>query len=285
MDKLFVSGYGAGRGVTGTGDISSYSALDAVYNLFNYTEGLQNPELVIRRLSAHDQYNQMMSRQILDVLGTVMGTKEITLTSRGIRISGPWGRGMPLRDLADGYKSSFLWMTDLLGWALAFSPRRKSTAGIRGIVLVDEIEQHLHARWQRTAIDDLRILFPNVQFIASTHSPLVASSVGPTLGKNVTDNVYVLESSGTEGVKATTHEFMRAWRMDQILASRAFKYQIQLAPSTETMLRAVSAIGDAEDRTPEEEQIYQDVKETLKHAFLMGTTPSSGLLNLRQKKN
>ena len=217
-DTLFISGYGAGRGMTGTGDISQYSALDAVYNMFNYTEGLQNPELVIRRLSARPRRNPLIPRQILDLLQVAMGTDEITLTSKGIRVSGPWGRGMPLRDLADGYKSSFVWMVDLIGWALAFNPKRKGTAGIRGIVLIDEIEQHLHARWQRTAVDDLRKLFPNVQFIASTHSPLVASSVGPPLGENVTDRLYVLEPHDAEGVNATEHDFMRGWRMDQVLA-------------------------------------------------------------------
>ena len=272
-EMLFVSAYGAGRGVAGTGDISSYSAIDAVYNMFNYSEGLQNPELVIRRLMARTSGNQLTQHQIFQVLQTATGTKEIELTSNGIRVSGPWGEGMPLRDLADGYRFSFLWLTDLIGWALAFDPNRKSTEGIRGIVLVDEIEQHLHARWQRTAIDDLRGLFPNVQFIASTHSPLVASSIGPPLAKNVTDRLFVLETSGTDGVKATEHEFMRGLKMDQVLASRAFKYQIQEAPSTEEMLRKVSLIGDAGKRTEEEEKLFQEIKNKLKHAFLTGTSP------------
>ena len=272
-ETIFVSGYGAGRGVTGTGDISSYSAIDAVYNMFNYSEGLQNPELVILRLIAHTSGNRLMERQIFRVLQTATGTEEIKLTSKGIRVSGPWGERMPLRDLADGYRSSFLWLTDLIGWALAFNPKRKSTEGIRGIVLIDEIEQHLHARWQRTAIDDLRKIFPNVQFIASTHSPLVASSVGPPLAKNVIDRLYVLEPYGADGVKATEHEFMRGWRMDQVLASRAFKYQIEAAPSTEEMLRKVSSIGDAKERTPEEEELFQEIKTKLKHAFLTGTSP------------
>ena len=39
------------RGTSGTGDIAGYSVINAVYNLFNYSEGLQNPELTIRRLS------------------------------------------------------------------------------------------------------------------------------------------------------------------------------------------------------------------------------------------
>ncbi len=278
-ETLFVSGYGAGRGVTGTGDISSYSAIDAVYNMFNYSEGLQNPELVILRLIAHTSDNRLMERQICQVLQTAMGIEEIKLTSEGIRVSGPWGEKMPLRDLADGYRSSFLWLTDLIGWALAFDPTRKSTEGICGIVLIDEIEQHLHARWQRTAIDDLRKLFPNVQFIASTHSPLVASSIGPH-----TDGLYVLEPYGAEGVKATEHEFMQGWRMDQVLASRAFKYQIEVDPSTEKMLRKVSSLGDAKDRTPEEEQLFQEIKNKLKHAFLTGTSPIERIAEIEAEK-
>ncbi|MDE0081289.1 MAG: AAA family ATPase [Gammaproteobacteria bacterium] len=270
---LFVSGYGAGRGVTGTGDISSYSVLDAVYNMFNYTEGLQNPELVIRRLSASTPTPNRIPRQISNLLQSAMHTDEIRLSSNGIRVSGPWGRGMPLRDLADGYKSSFLWITDLLGWALAFNPRRKSAKGIRGIVLIDELEQHLHARWQRTAVDDLRDSFPNVQFIASTHSPLIASSIGPPLQTKVADRLYVLESHGRKGVKAEEHEFMRGLTMDQVLASRAFKYQIQASPSTESMLRAVSSIGDTIERTPEQEEVFDEVKEKLKYAFLSGMSP------------
>ena len=61
--------------------------------------------------------------------------------------------------------------------------------------------------------------------------------------------------------------------MDQVLASRAFKYQIAVASSTEEMLRKVSSLGDAKDRTPEEEQLFQEIKNKLKHAFLTGTSP------------
>lgn len=270
-EMLFVSAYGAGRGVSGTGDISSYSAIDAVYNIFNYSEGLQNPELAIRRIASHTR-NQLTQRQIFKVLQDATRTDEIRLTRKGIRVSGPWGKGMPLRDLSDGYRSSFLWLTDLIGWALAFDPGRRSTEGIRGIVLIDEIEQHFHARWQRTVIDDLRGLFPNVQFIASSHSPLVASSIGPPLAKNVADKLFVLEA-GDEGVVATQHEFMRGLGMDQVLASRAFKYQVGQASSTEEMLRKASMIGDAESRTEEEERLFQEIKSKLKHAFLAGTWP------------
>ncbi len=270
-DELFVSGYGAGRGVTGTGDISSYAAIDAVYNLFNYAEGLQNPELVIRRLLAGGSGVSMKERQIFQILCKATGAKRIRLTSKGIRVDGPtWGEGMPLRDLADGYKSAILWIADLIGWALAFRPRSKSTVGIRGIVIVDELEQHLHARWQRTIVDDLRDAFPKVQFITSTHSPLIASSVGPRVRKTNSDGLFVLEAGPDGHVEAAPHEFMRGWSMDQVLASRAFKYQIQADPETERILRFASMLGDREQRTEEEESLFQDVKNTLKGAFLEG---------------
>ena len=279
-DKLFVSGYGAGRGVGGTGDISTYSTIDAVYNMFNYTEGLQNPELVMRRLIDRSSSGPVdRKQQLFDILCKAISAKKITLTSDGIRVDGPWGEGMPLRDLADGYKSAFLWITDLIGWALAFHPTHKSTIGIRGIVIVDELEQHLHARWQRTVVDDLKELFPNIQFVVSTHSPLVASSIGLQTEGN-SDKLYVLEATEDGRVEGSQHEFMQGWNMDQVLASRAFRYQIRESPSMERMLRKVSEISQSSHPTPDQEHLFQDVKNSLKSAFLEGTSPIERLAAL-----
>ena len=95
--KLFVSGYGAGRSVSGTGDVSTYSPINAVYNMFNYTEGLQNPELVMRRLADRSSSGPVDRKQIFDVLCKATRTTNVNLTSEGIRVDGPWGEGMPLR--------------------------------------------------------------------------------------------------------------------------------------------------------------------------------------------
>ena len=46
-----------------------------------------------------------------------------------------------------------------------------------GIVLIDEIELHLHPKWQREVINKLREVFPNIQFILTTHSPQVISEI------------------------------------------------------------------------------------------------------------
>ena len=48
-----------------------------------------------------------------------------------------------------------------------------------GVVMIDEVDLHLHPGWQQTILLDLMRTFPNVQFIVSTHSPQVISSVKP----------------------------------------------------------------------------------------------------------
>jgi predicted ATP-binding protein involved in virulence len=48
-----------------------------------------------------------------------------------------------------------------------------------GVVLIDELELHSHPRWQREVVEKLRTTFPNIQFIATTHSPFVIQSLRP----------------------------------------------------------------------------------------------------------
>ena len=52
----------------------------------------------------------------------------------------------------------------------------KAPARVEGIVLIDELDLHLHPMWQRTALDGLRRAFPRLQFVITTHSPQVLSS-------------------------------------------------------------------------------------------------------------
>jgi len=122
--KIFASAYAAGRGTVGTGDIAGYSVINAVYNMFNYNEGLQNPELTIHRVT--ENFSRKKVFKILKML--LPKTENFELGRSGLTVDGPWGTKMPLRDLADGYKSSFLWVTDFLGWALSYNNKRVLTS-------------------------------------------------------------------------------------------------------------------------------------------------------------
>jgi len=84
--------------------------------------------------------------------------------------------------LSDGYKIVLILVLDLVARALELNfdlpgETPEKILATPGIVLIDEIDLHLHPSWQQRVIVDLQKTFPNVQFIASTHSPQVVSSL------------------------------------------------------------------------------------------------------------
>ena len=70
---------------------------------------------------------------------------------------------------SDGYLSVLTMVIDILA-GLPFSMLDKTNA--TGIVLLDEIDAHLHPSWKMTIVSDLRSSFPSIKFIATTHEPL-----------------------------------------------------------------------------------------------------------------
>jgi predicted ATPase len=84
---------------------------------------------------------------------------------------------LPATALSDGYQSMLAWIADLLGHAFLEHGATAQPRDLRGIVLLDEIDLHLHPHWQRRIVPLLRHVFPHVQFIVTTHSPLVVAGV------------------------------------------------------------------------------------------------------------
>ncbi len=90
-------------------------------------------------------------------------------------------RGEPVGaiDLPDGFRSTIAWLVDLCScWCEKFPDKAASRKpeDIEAIVLIDEIDLHLHPSLQRTIVPQLRRALPRVQWVVTTHSPLVLSS-------------------------------------------------------------------------------------------------------------
>lgn len=86
------------------------------------------------------------------------------------------GKDFPIRYLSAGYQS-LLWMVMDLAYRIAMlNPNAESMEVLPGIVLIDELDMHLHPKWQWMIVKALEKTFPNVQFIVATHSPIVISS-------------------------------------------------------------------------------------------------------------
>ena len=256
-DRIFVCGYGAGRGTSGTGDIAGYTAISAVYNLFNYSEGLQNPELTIRRLQFRSDKQTAVVRTLEDILKlSNLRLAENGTSDMGISVSDPRRVPIAFRDLADGYKSTLLWVTDFLGWALASG--RTLAMPLDGIVIVDEIEQHLHPKWQKRVISDLRKTWPHVQFFAATHSPLVARSFQSTFDNGPYRHYHLKDSDDGSGVEAVSIPSLGGRRTDQILASEAFDYLIDDDPDADRILEELSLLANIEFLPDDRRELLKD---------------------------
>ena len=85
----------------------------------------------------------------------------------------------PLRieQLSDGYRTTLAMVMDIAARMAEANPTAKNILDNEGIVLIDEIDLHLHPKWQQTILPDLMKCFPRLQFIVSTHSPQVLTTV------------------------------------------------------------------------------------------------------------
>lgn len=103
-------------------------------------------------------------------------------------VSHPDTGEMIVDDLSDGFRSILSMVADLAYRMVRLNPflGRQAILDTPGIVLIDEIDMHLHPSWQQTVLLDLQKAFPKVQFIVTTHSPQVLGSVPP-------DSIRVLE--------------------------------------------------------------------------------------------
>ena len=83
---------------------------------------------------------------------------------------------MAISKLSAGYQSLLWMMMDLAYRVALINPDLSNLSEVKGIVLIDEVDMHLHPKWQWNIIKALNASFPNVQFIIATHSPIVISS-------------------------------------------------------------------------------------------------------------
>ncbi len=83
----------------------------------------------------------------------------------------------PFKQLSDGYRSMISLVADIAFRSWSISPLAITNQRQEGIVLIDEIDLHLHPNWQKHIIADLKRVFPKIQFIITTHSPFIVQGL------------------------------------------------------------------------------------------------------------
>ena len=229
---LVIFAYGATRR-SGTLKLEAGELSDSLASIFRSSAELYDAEDILlnldyRAAKSTSEKNIRRLQQVKQVLATVLpdvGNEEnihilgpeipgSPSEPSGVRFTTPYG-AVQLSDLSLGYQTTLTWIADLALRLYERYPDSPDPLSEPGIVLIDNIELHLHPRWQRRMMEDLSKCFPAIQFVATAHSPLVVQAAER-------GNLAVLsEVNGQVAIKMHW-ESVNAWRTDQILASDLF---------------------------------------------------------------
>lgn len=144
---------------------------------------------------------------------------------------------VPLQSLSLGYRTTLSWTVDLAWRLFRRYPKSPDPLSEPSIVLIDEIDLHLHPLWQLTIIDDLTQLFPRTQFVATAHSPLMVQVAA-------TANLAVVKKEDEEVEIVNDPHVVRSLRVDQILTSGLFDVPYARDKQTENLFKEKEKLLD-----------------------------------------
>lgn len=180
--NYFIAGYGAFRAPPNPDDRHSYRSdrrrsaqLGTMFSTGQQLVGLEQWAMDLDYVSGPDG-RDLIANSLAKLLpgmtfvGIDKGTRSVIMST----IDGD----VPLRQLSEGYQAMAAWAGDLLYRMTDTFQDRKEPLSSRGVLLIDEMDIHLHPVWKRNLVDFLNTAFPNLQIISTTHSPLSVQQCG-----------------------------------------------------------------------------------------------------------
>ena len=167
---------------------------------FNYTSFYKWFEWQYNK-SGHQLQNNSLLNTVAEALYALLSDDENKYHNLHINFDSPKGELMidknntrlKVSQFSSGEKSIFSLVADLAKRLVIANPNQQAPLRGGGVVLVDEIDLHLHPRWQRKIVPKLRDIFPNIQWVITTHSPQVLSEVSK-------DNAVIVRQNGIESL-------------------------------------------------------------------------------------
>ena len=221
VKHLKIYGYGTSRKM-GDSSLSETENQDNTASLFNDNTTLTNAEEWLLRTFFAEKLNKPKAAETLARIKKVLISGilpdvqdfdfDTTNNFQGfvkVKIDYGW---VKLRELGDGYRVTLAWIVDLAKKLFERYPNSENPLHESAIVLIDELDLHLHPDWQRKIIKFLSEQFPRTQFIVTTHSPLIVQSAD-----NI--NLVMLEKQDDHVIikQRTDIKTFKGWTVDEIL--------------------------------------------------------------------
>jgi hypothetical protein len=218
--RWFSAAYGTSRG-DGKREAGEAGPLRSLRSLF---------EGPLDGVSLIDLLEPKLARKLVKTLqqifvtgGLLPGITDLELRGRGgVRIAEDFqnrfthnGLQTPVAWLSQGYRSTIAWVADFVGQLFLAGGDAVEPADMEGIVLIDEIDLHLHPRWQVALVPALKRVFPKMQFVATTHSPMMLTGLDA-------DEIFLLERDKDGNVTARCSDENPALRTGTELYSQFF---------------------------------------------------------------
>jgi hypothetical protein len=222
---FFIVGYGATRRVESSSRVDESARVKSRLRRYQRVAGLFEDHMSLMPLSywlpGFAKENKGRYSQVHTLINKLLPAncqiqKQATATSTGVEhLFEINGVTLPFRDLSDGFKAYIGWIGDMLFHVCQGIGSGRKLSELRGVVMVDEIDLHLHPEWQRVVVPTLASALPNVQFIFTTHSPLVVGSL-------TSQNLFLLAREDQATVVKRLPELVHGKSAEQILLSPYF---------------------------------------------------------------
>ena len=216
--------YGASRKMGGSSFTSekystaSISLFDDEATLINVEEFFMQTDYEAKtsRTSDARKQREKVKQLLIDILPEVTDLRiaKTGRIGRNVEVKTPFG-WVRISEMSLGYKSLIAWVVDFASRMYHYHQTKENPFAEPAIVLIDEIDLHLHPKWQRKILKYLTTKFPNTQFIATAHSPLIVQAA-------LDANVVLLKRKGSQVMVENNPEIIKNWRIDQILTSDLF---------------------------------------------------------------
>lgn len=167
---------------------------------------------------------------------------------------------VPINLLSDGVRNTLGLVADIAYRAIKLNPHNSGNALklTEGIVLIDEVDMHLHPQWQQSIVQSLQEAFPNIQFIVTTHSPQVLGNIAPQNIKLIIkeDSKYTIKSP-SQSFGLSSNEIL-----DEIMNVDGVK---ELISRNSTVFKKLEKIGFliAEKKYSEAENYISELEDEL----------------------